>query len=486
MTFPVNTLDGVRAGRYHAFFAALRSLQRSMKPEIFDIPFIHFGVKGYGFMLMVGFLTGIWWAARRATRVKANPDLILNLGFVALIFGVIGARAFYVIHYWGRNFAGRGIGAILDVTAGGMEFYGGFLGALVFLIWYVAAHGRPLVSRVLAGFWIAITVVLLILVNAAFQPRPPTTRSLVLGAASLALGFYVVRAVWRWGRDVGTGQPASLRMYLDIMTPSLMWGLAFGRIGCFLNGCCWGATCTETRLPWAVRFPVGSPAQVDQWVSRQATLPAQLIYVDPRTGLGYPIPRELLTMSPEKRLAADHEYRKAQEELDELTRSGASSDRIALARKRLAEAEKNRERKAQEQMPLRYNLRFYDLKPSDLEHLARRAESRSVPVHPTQLYASVNAFLLAFLLNAVFYRRRRHGVVFGLLWILYPVARIVEEAIRADNPLDTGGLTISQAVSVGGLIFAAIWFAWLYRQPLRSPRAVAYVPPEASVAKASR
>jgi len=107
------------------------------------------------------------------------------------------------------------------------------------------------------------------------------------------------------------------------------------------------------------------------------------------------------------------------------------------------------------------------------QELARREDCKSLPVHPAQLYSSINAFLLAFVLNAIFYRRKRHGVVFGLMWVLYPIARIVEEAIRADNPLDTGGLTISQAVSVGGLIFALVWFWWLYRQPLRSPRAVA-------------
>jgi len=40
--------------------------------------------------------------------------------------------------------------------------------------------------------------------------------------------------------------------FLDILTPSLMLGLGIGRLGCFLNGCCYGAICT---LPWAVQFP---------------------------------------------------------------------------------------------------------------------------------------------------------------------------------------------------------------------------------------
>lgn len=39
---------------------------------------------------------------------------------------------------------------------------------------------------------------------------------------------------------------------MDIIAPCIMVGLGFGRIGCFLNGCCYGAACD---LPWAVLFP---------------------------------------------------------------------------------------------------------------------------------------------------------------------------------------------------------------------------------------
>jgi phosphatidylglycerol:prolipoprotein diacylglycerol transferase len=39
---------------------------------------------------------------------------------------------------------------------------------------------------------------------------------------------------------------------LDFLVPYVALTHAFGRIGCFLNGCCFGKTCD---LPWAVRFP---------------------------------------------------------------------------------------------------------------------------------------------------------------------------------------------------------------------------------------
>jgi len=43
----------------------------------------------------------------------------------------------------------------------------------------------------------------------------------------------------------------------DILAPSIALGNAFGRIGCLLNGCCYGRACD---LPWAVRFPNQSAA----------------------------------------------------------------------------------------------------------------------------------------------------------------------------------------------------------------------------------
>jgi phosphatidylglycerol:prolipoprotein diacylglycerol transferase len=40
----------------------------------------------------------------------------------------------------------------------------------------------------------------------------------------------------------------------DLVTPFIALGLFFGRLGCFLAGCCYGKACT---LPWAVTFPGG-------------------------------------------------------------------------------------------------------------------------------------------------------------------------------------------------------------------------------------
>jgi phosphatidylglycerol:prolipoprotein diacylglycerol transferase len=42
----------------------------------------------------------------------------------------------------------------------------------------------------------------------------------------------------------------------DVLAPSIALGYVFGRIGCFLNGCCYGK---PSSLPWAIRFPADNP-----------------------------------------------------------------------------------------------------------------------------------------------------------------------------------------------------------------------------------
>jgi phosphatidylglycerol:prolipoprotein diacylglycerol transferase len=41
----------------------------------------------------------------------------------------------------------------------------------------------------------------------------------------------------------------------DVLAPSVALGYAFGRIGCLMNGCCYGRACS---LPWAIKFPASN------------------------------------------------------------------------------------------------------------------------------------------------------------------------------------------------------------------------------------
>jgi phosphatidylglycerol:prolipoprotein diacylglycerol transferase len=48
----------------------------------------------------------------------------------------------------------------------------------------------------------------------------------------------------------------SLWKFTDIIAPPAALGLAIGRIGCLLAGCCYGGPCTT---PWAIHYPLDHP-----------------------------------------------------------------------------------------------------------------------------------------------------------------------------------------------------------------------------------
>ncbi|MHB1558413.1 MAG: prolipoprotein diacylglyceryl transferase [Isosphaeraceae bacterium] len=167
-----------------------------MAPILFRIPLNlpYFGhvdlpIYGFGMMLVLAFIFSPWLAWWRARKEGLDGDVVLDMGFWVFVAGLVGARTFYCIEYWGRD-----IHSLLDAFQywkGGIVYYGGIVGG--------------------------------------------------------TFGFFVYR--WFY--------PFPLRPYLDTLAPSIALGTFFGRLGCFLNGCCYGDQCA---LPWAVSFPAKSAA----------------------------------------------------------------------------------------------------------------------------------------------------------------------------------------------------------------------------------
>ena len=401
-----------------------------MYPTMFRIPFLPewlADIKSYGVMMMIAFLTGIWLACRRAYRSQANPDVVLNMGFIALVCGVAGSRAMFVIHYWGERFANQPhpIMAIFDIRAGGLEFWGG-----------------PL---------------------------------LVIPTLAIYLRF-IAKTSARW--------------YLDITLPSLAWGLAITRIGCFLNGCCWGSMCVnehdpvrqQAAIPWAVQFPYGSPAMVQQYKFGELPLPKELILSAGDGVENYPLPKEYIDAAVKDggktRQRLQSQLNDASKAYDDLVKSNADAEILKQAQARVDAARKARQGYAAGPMGLvEDQCRKYGLTVPQLAEFA--SYYRSKPVHPAQLYDTINGLLLAWVLSTIFYYRKRHGVILGWFLILYSISRIFTELIRSDNPLDVFGLTISQAISACTLAAGLLWMWLIYtRLPMVSPRVAPYIPPE--------
>lgn len=68
------------------------------------------------------------------------------------------------------------------------------------------------------------------------------------------IGAPAVIAYFAWSRKIHFGTLG------DLVAPGAFMGYAIGRIGCLMNGCCYGHACD---LPWAVSFPEESDRSVD-------------------------------------------------------------------------------------------------------------------------------------------------------------------------------------------------------------------------------
>lgn len=157
----------------------------------------------YGTALMVGFLLAVWMARRRSRALGLAPVEILDMGMFAIIGGVVGARLMHVAVYWPDYFASR-------------TMWPGWMGPLGWLGAVAATWNGGLVFY--GG----------------------------LAGGMLALWLYTRR------------RKIPFIDVVDFAAAPVGVGLAITRIGCFLNGCCFG---TPSTLPWAVSFPPGSHPQ---------------------------------------------------------------------------------------------------------------------------------------------------------------------------------------------------------------------------------
>lgn len=153
-------------------------------------------IYSYGFMIMLAFIAGITLAVRRAKARGISPDVILDIGLYSIICGIIGARLAFV------------------------------------------------------------------LTDPDFSPDPTVSQPILeyiaiwKGGLTFQGGLFLALAVCIWYLRSNNLPAATIA---DIFAPGVAIGIAIGRVGCFLNGCCWGRIC-EIGYPLGVSFPEGSGA----------------------------------------------------------------------------------------------------------------------------------------------------------------------------------------------------------------------------------
>lgn len=97
-----------------------------------SISIFGFRIAFYGIIIGIGMIAGLLVVRSDARRRGQDPDVYLDCAIYAIIFAIIGARAYYVIFDW-DNYRGD-ILKILNIRGGGLAIYGGVIGGVLTLL----------------------------------------------------------------------------------------------------------------------------------------------------------------------------------------------------------------------------------------------------------------------------------------------------------------------------------------------------------------
>jgi len=165
-----------------------------MHPTLFHIGPV--AVRTYGFLLTLAFVLGIWFSAKRAKKQEISIDWLPDLSLIILITAIVGSRFFYVIRHL-EEFEGHRWDMVNPFQSSGEIGIGGL--------------------------------------------------SMFGGLVLAIIGSIVYLRL----------KKLNVQKIADMVAPSIMLGLGVARIGCFLNGCCFGL---PTQSSLGVIFPPDSPA----------------------------------------------------------------------------------------------------------------------------------------------------------------------------------------------------------------------------------
>ena len=107
-----------------------------MNPVAFEI--FGIGIKWYSIFILAGIIIAWIFIQGDAKRFKIEKDFITNLIFWTIIFGIIGARAYYVIFNW--SYYSSHMKEIFHIWEGGLAIHGGFLEGCAVIGIYCKRH----------------------------------------------------------------------------------------------------------------------------------------------------------------------------------------------------------------------------------------------------------------------------------------------------------------------------------------------------------
>jgi phosphatidylglycerol:prolipoprotein diacylglycerol transferase len=183
---------------------------------IFHIPFLNLPVYGYGLMLVLAFLACMHVSKRMAGQIGIDGEVFINATLIALVTGVAGSRLSHVLENWS------------EYSNPARTFAENFLDAVNIRSGGLTFYG---------GLFLATPCCL----------------------------AYMIKK----------GLP--IKKSIDIAAVCVMIGMGIGRIGCYLNGCCYGEICRPTYGSALTEFPYYSNPYIDQFHQGLLNPPPELV-----------------------------------------------------------------------------------------------------------------------------------------------------------------------------------------------------------------
>lgn len=103
-----------------------------MDPVIFTIG--NFSVRWYSVLILLGIIMGYFLAVKEARKFNISSDLVLDVAFWVIIFGIIGARVYYVLFNF--NLYKDNLVDIFKIWNGGLAIHGGIIFGFITLVIY--------------------------------------------------------------------------------------------------------------------------------------------------------------------------------------------------------------------------------------------------------------------------------------------------------------------------------------------------------------
>jgi len=92
----------------------------------------NFDIAYYGITIGIGMLMGILIASWQAKRIGVNPDHVVDVAMYGIVFGIIGARIYYVAFSW--DMYKDDLLSVFNLREGGLAIYGGVIAAIITVI----------------------------------------------------------------------------------------------------------------------------------------------------------------------------------------------------------------------------------------------------------------------------------------------------------------------------------------------------------------